>query len=1470
MRKGLFAFLCFVLPFGMTFSQVWIEVKPLNKHIPETRSPLQVNMVNHEMVGLEVIAHYHNTSGEAYWGNLTLHRIDKLPDYIRGWENKSLGVPPASSISNSNIIYIHPQEACRDTVTFYAGIFRGDPPAQHILAVVFSVIIYSTPSSMQPAVIFAEPAFSPGLSNTVHWQPAGRPDIAGEEAYAFDVNDRSNLHHSLRHLYKTLGQETASATFENLLNGHTYGYFIRTDYDKPDRLYSLYSPIIYSRQDHTPPETVRKPLALPVDGQAEITWRPVSDSLSGVSRYEIYRAFDTHVEELVHSVAVTEPQPGVFRWLDAGVNQGWSYYYRIRAVDGVGNVGEGEISDFIMVPGSDPPPILTDGLQNPVPALEDGRGQHIPYIKGAIDTLKFVPVDSRVQRIRFEAAREQLDYFRRAPAVGGRYFDSGWIERPFPPYWVFDYGYSGSVHVDPEGQVQYGPGTPLDLNFVEGRTYHRRMTLDFGTTLRRDTVSVVPDCFPPGDIRNLEARAAIRDPNPLSPDSGLTRWEIRVAWEAAQDGTSGLRRHRIYRRIAGQDAGFVELSTGQEPFLSSSFRDVIPDSVLRIRNAAIHYRVASEDRIGNRRLPDETAWEATDRALGAPHLIFDRLDPRSHILIHPDTLFTRDDIAILALQRFDTDPVLHYLIRVNDREEVHPNTGQDSLRIVLPDEEFIDVRARAVYQGGRSSVWSDTKTVIRTRAIPPLNLQVSSDSGSWEGNLYLNWEKPSTDVVFYEIWRRDAAGDSMLAGIDSSHASTVSWTDVYGIDEMTGDAALPLTAYAPYWYRVRKVNIFGDRSEFSNADSARCNRPPRIFAHDAPRIDGSGYVFQIRWERARPTAVPAGFRTRVRVYRDSLTHPVADEFVVNDDTVFTFRRAAPNHTYIFRIQEIPNDPLYPPTPLSRPYTVSNLRSLTHFDIQPQPQGHIYVNWDNPDLIRTHRISAFQVCRDEVCFRVPSTVTSWMDSVTSLTPGRAYRYGVFGLDSLDQVVAASVGVDTCDTGSVYIPDVLPFSAKYLHDDSITVSWTWRDRSGRETASTRGAARCWIEASLSRSFPDHRDETVATGPFPADADIRSRRVAIPELGNRENENLYFRIRAEDRWGNPGRPLWSTDFYPVQHAIYDDVPPRAVKDLTVVSTAAYYRLPGTVISEIRWSGLGVEYRDPADPSEWDALIANVASYRLMRDGVLLYETPVRPGIESYGFIDTLANHAQSWHVLVYDSAGNMTGSPVVENLGYVPTPEPPDPTGLRSCGVIPLETDSAGVAYSIEIAMNPGHFRLGYEVGDGDQIDRFLCRSGWITDLHFDYTGGWGAIAEDSTWFRVKARRWWRSRYWESGWSETAVFHANAEPTTPKHSQTDTDLPKQIVVHPNYPNPFNAATVISFELPEAGQARILIFNVTGKLVRTLADGPRAAGFHAVSWNGHDHDDRPAASGIYLIHAIIESGDTVFHKRYKMMMVK
>jgi archaellin len=67
-------------------------------------------------------------------------------------------------------------------------------------------------------------------------------------------------------------------------------------------------------------------------------------------------------------------------------------------------------------------------------------------------------------------------------------------------------------------------------------------------------------------------------------------------------------------------------------------------------------------------------------------------------------------------------------------------------------------------------------------------------------------------------------------------------------------------------------------------------------------------------------------------------------------------------------------------------------------------------------------------------------------------------------------------------------------------------------------------------------------------------------------------------------------------------------------------------------------------------------------------------------------------------------------------------------------------------------------------------------------------------------------------------------------------------------NFPNPFNANTMISFSLHKSAQVHLSLYNIKGQKVTTLIHSSLAAGNHQYEWNGKNFNNEPVASGIYF----------------------
>jgi hypothetical protein len=86
-------------------------------------------------------------------------------------------------------------------------------------------------------------------------------------------------------------------------------------------------------------------------------------------------------------------------------------------------------------------------------------------------------------------------------------------------------------------------------------------------------------------------------------------------------------------------------------------------------------------------------------------------------------------------------------------------------------------------------------------------------------------------------------------------------------------------------------------------------------------------------------------------------------------------------------------------------------------------------------------------------------------------------------------------------------------------------------------------------------------------------------------------------------------------------------------------------------------------------------------------------------------------------------------------------------------------------------------------------------------------------------------------------------------------------------NAPNPFNPVTKISFEVPDGGaNVSLRIYDVSGRLIRTLTDGFEPSGIRALSWDGRNDSGEPVSSGTYFYQLTTPS----FTQTRKMLLLK
>jgi hypothetical protein len=105
-----------------------------------------------------------------------------------------------------------------------------------------------------------------------------------------------------------------------------------------------------------------------------------------------------------------------------------------------------------------------------------------------------------------------------------------------------------------------------------------------------------------------------------------------------------------------------------------------------------------------------------------------------------------------------------------------------------------------------------------------------------------------------------------------------------------------------------------------------------------------------------------------------------------------------------------------------------------------------------------------------------------------------------------------------------------------------------------------------------------------------------------------------------------------------------------------------------------------------------------------------------------------------------------------------------------------------------------------------------------------------------------------------------HLDDEPDGNANGQADNgDRGKHPLKLQVRPNPLNPKAEIHFTLTRAGQVRIGLYDLRGRVVKSILDEPRSAGDHVVHWEGtSDRADR-VASGVYFLRVQAPQGEDV-----------
>jgi hypothetical protein len=269
-------------------------------------------------------------------------------------------------------------------------------------------------------------------------------------------------------------------------------------------------------------------------------------------------------------------------------------------------------------------------------------------------------------------------------------------------------------------------------------------------------------------------------------------------------------------------------------------------------------------------------------------------------------------------------------------------------------------------------------------------------------------------------------------------------------------------------------------------------------------------------------------------------------------------------------------------------------------------------------------------------------------------------------------------------------------------------------------------------------------------------------------------------------------------------------------------------------------------------------------LRD-IFFTSSPALADLDNNGTLEAIAYgwNAVESSLYVFDYQGNdYPGWPIIASYAY--------------SEASPVVGDVNGDG-SVDILFgDEGRFIYGFDTS-GQMIDGFPFKVGdavraapFIVDL--DQDGDVEIIAQ--SWDK-KLYVWDMSGTYNPSLTPWPTYQANVY----RNGRIGFEVPTAVEprkrspisrhqLHQNYPNPFNPVTTIAFEIPDGNRRDVTlrVYDVTGALVKVLANGPLDGGRYEIRWDGTDSRGGRVGSGVYFYQ--LKNGDAVATR--KMLLLK
>ncbi len=863
-------------------------------------------------------------------------------------------------------------------------------------------------------------------------------------------------------------------------------------------------------------------------------------------------------------------------------------------------------------------------------------------------------------------------------------------------------------------------------------------------------------------------------------------------------------------------------------------------------NGAFYYRIGSVDKVGNERLPGQSAW-----SVNIPVFFSPRIAPKSSQIVVcslSGAIGTQSDALTTTWDFLNNITISGFEIEIDGPNGKVTKIITDPATVSFDcpldgGDGLYEIRLLALYPNLQNTIYSNTIKVRKKTTLPFVEgLNAIQDTGP-TGNIILSWSAPdpAEEIVEFQVFTWTESEQQPEEPIRTLPVDSLRWIQTFQDDG--------LSAYECNFYQVRKKDCFGLVSEDTTIVSQYSNRPPQF---DAEKTESNANNITVYWDRPSPRfGENAAFETLITVYQDSITPQPFDSVVVFNATQYLLLNLQPMHNYIFRIRETILGNVGQSCSnsfiggFSQPLTVplDNLPPPVTFETQALPvhpdstTGTAFILWQRPNipssesfLIKWHSKS-----------NTDSLVVFDTDTaqIRGLDLSQEFGFSVHSIDSLNQRSRMSeTDMVNFKPRWVFTPSIQALTPKCFKE-KVIVSWDWVDEAFLPLDNTLGADSVIVEISIDSSFVFKKSTVVL--------DTRKshtfERAADFPFANNQNTKLYARIRAKDRFGHFSP--WSTEYLEFDSPFgeFDEISPQIVNTTIDSVKAPTFGVPGEVDIYLSWEDAGDNCSGTwfYEISRNDSIVARDTS-----------RVPVHFYVDRNLKVDTNLL-SFSWQVHAVDSVGNRQELAGPSSLPVILFP--PDSMGCVNDSLFcwqPNDQNSPDLplTYFVEGARFESLF--------GNALTNITAGS--LSGACYDFSAPWEGI-----YWRVKAR----AGEVESAWSQTFFCELNPEPAVTSITN-GYSVPKEYFLAQNYPNPFNPTTIIEFNVAESGlgNSRVLIdvFNLTGQRIRSLVDEEKQPGEHRVVWDGHDEFGNLVSSGVYFYRMQVND----FKAMHKMIFLR